>query len=42
MSEVIDTICEGFSAGENTDEKVQLQIVKVLNDSFTVIEGTWI
>lgn len=28
ISFVIDTICEGFS-GESTDEKVQLQIIKV-------------
>jgi hypothetical protein len=29
ISFVIDTICDGFS-GESTDEKVQLQIIKVL------------
>lgn len=29
MALVIDTICESFAGGENTDEKVQVQIVKV-------------
>ncbi|KAJ3087061.1 guanine nucleotide exchange protein for ADP-robosylation factor [Quaeritorhiza haematococci] len=28
---VIDTICDSFSGGENTDEKVQVQIVKALS-----------
>ncbi|KAJ3219454.1 guanine nucleotide exchange protein for ADP-robosylation factor [Clydaea vesicula] len=30
MSVVIDTICDSFAGGENTDEKVQMQIVKAL------------
>jgi brefeldin A-inhibited guanine nucleotide-exchange protein len=30
IKHAIDTICDTFSGGENTDEKVQLQIVKAL------------
>ncbi|KAJ3414515.1 guanine nucleotide exchange protein for ADP-robosylation factor [Chytridiales sp. JEL 0842] len=30
IKQVIDTICDTFSGGENTDEKLQLQIVKAL------------
>ncbi|KAI8812764.1 hypothetical protein BJ742DRAFT_552239 [Cladochytrium replicatum] len=30
LAMVIDTICDSFSGGENTDDKVQVQIVKAL------------
>ncbi|TPX47651.1 hypothetical protein SeMB42_g02638 [Synchytrium endobioticum] len=30
VARVIDTICETFTGGDNTDEKVQLQIIKAL------------
>ncbi|KAJ3127571.1 guanine nucleotide exchange protein for ADP-robosylation factor [Nowakowskiella sp. JEL0407] len=41
---VIDTICDCFSGGENTDDKVQLQIVKALlaavtSDTKSAIHG---
>jgi brefeldin A-inhibited guanine nucleotide-exchange protein len=29
MGMVIDSICDSFSGGENTDDRVQLQIIKV-------------
>ncbi|KAJ3192020.1 guanine nucleotide exchange protein for ADP-robosylation factor [Irineochytrium annulatum] len=30
IAQVVDTICDTFSGGENTDDKVQVQIVKAL------------